>query len=332
MDFEKIMSMLQGKTDPKLVRFVSDKGPNSCKKCLMHHGEIFRLNAPENPKLPIHPNCRCKYELLTYKESITYQENVQKIKAQLVNYGTRIAIRSTQLLTEYEKVIKAHATITTTNTVTTALVTALQVSLWTMEKIDIANKFLQKKMENTGLNPVLDELISWLSPMQKIEDSLKKWHYNRLNNPMQQPWSLPQSPEEAIQRGFVQVPDDQNWYHRNKGQLDNVKYQQPATGQEVIFNGQGKVVNDIENIGTYNYFPITETDDNITDSINAILHFAFDVVPYYRWGNDEDDTTSLGNRLLGPKNGPVFDDCLTILKIILEFEKHNFKLRISQIL
>ena len=30
MDFDKIMSMLQGKTEPQLVRFVSDKGLNSC--------------------------------------------------------------------------------------------------------------------------------------------------------------------------------------------------------------------------------------------------------------------------------------------------------------
>ena len=62
MDFGKIISMLQGKTEPQLVRFVSDKGPNSCKACLEHHGKIFKQDDPNKPQLPIHPNCRCRYE------------------------------------------------------------------------------------------------------------------------------------------------------------------------------------------------------------------------------------------------------------------------------
>ena len=134
-------------------------------------------------------------------------------------------------------------------------------------------------------------------------------------------WALPQSPEEAIRRGFVRAPDSQNLYHRNKGQKDNVKYHSPETGQEVIFNGQGKIVTDVENIGTYNYFPVSESI-----SINNILHVVADVLPYYKWGNDEKDTTSFGNRLWGPENGPFFDLCLMILKIIDEFEKNNFQL------
>ena len=143
---------------------------------------------------------------------------------------------------------------------------------------------------------------------------------------MQQPWALPQSPEEAIRRGFVRAPDNQNLYHRNKGQKDNVKYHSPETGQEVIFNGQGKIVTDIENIGTYNYFPASSKINNIEDIINTFLHMPFDVIPYYRWGNSENDTTSVGNRILGSENGPVLDLCLMVLKIIREFEKNNFKL------
>ena len=162
------------------------------------------------------------------------------------------------------------------------MVTTLQIGLWTMKKIEQADNFLQEKMESIGIYTVLDELKSWLSPMQKIEDSLKKWHYDRLNNPMQQSWALPQSPEEAIRRGFVRAPDSQNLYHRNKGQKDNVKYHSPETGQEVIFNGQGKIVTDIENIGTYNYFPASSKINDIEDIINTFLHMPFDVIPYYR--------------------------------------------------
>ena len=290
---------------------------------------------------------------MTQAEIISYQENVQKIKTQLINYGNQIATQATQLLAECDREIKtqnithsAKAVMTAlpavyqtmkiiekgknlekkvASTVTsaklTAMVTTLQIGLWTLKKIEQADNFLQEKMESIGIYTVLDELKSWLSPMQKIEDSLKKWHYDRLNNPMQQSWALPQSPEEATRRGFVRAPDSQNLYHRNKGQKDNVKYHSPETGQEVIFNGQRKIVTDVENIGTYNYFPVSESI-----SINNILHMVADVLPYYKWGNDEKDTTSLGNRLLGPENGPFFDLCLMILKIIDEFEKNNFQL------
>ena len=57
-----------------------------------------------------------------------------------------------------------------------------------------------------------------------------------------------------------------------------------------------------------------------------VFSFFIDIIPYYRWGNSENDTTSAGNRILGSENGPVLDLCLMVLKIIREFEKNNFKL------
>ena len=98
MEFDQIMQMLNGKTEIKLVKFISDKGPNSCEACLKYHGEIFRLDDSNKPELPIHPHCRCKYELLTPNEVASYQGEVQKIKTQLINYGNRIAAQATQLL------------------------------------------------------------------------------------------------------------------------------------------------------------------------------------------------------------------------------------------
>ena len=62
MGVDQVMQMLNGKNEIKLVKFISDKGPNSCKECLKHHGEVFRADDPNKPVLPIHPNCRCKYE------------------------------------------------------------------------------------------------------------------------------------------------------------------------------------------------------------------------------------------------------------------------------
>ena len=80
MDFDKIMSMLQRKTEPQLVRFVSDKGPNSCKACLEHHGKIFRADAADKPQLPIHPNCRCKYEEVKESDAKTQSSGTNNSK------------------------------------------------------------------------------------------------------------------------------------------------------------------------------------------------------------------------------------------------------------
>ena len=328
MGVDQIMQMLNGKTEIKLVKFISDKGPNSCKECLKHHGEVFRADDPNKPKLPIHPNCRCKYELLPPKGVVRYQENVKKIESQLINYGIQIAAQATQLLAKCEKEINGYIANTAVaaipiayrpmnalesaktkvnSTVTSAKISAmlatLKVSYWAMKKIDQADKFLQRKMESTGISTALNKLKPWLSPMQKMENPLKKWHYDRLNNPMQQPWALPQSPEEAMERGFVRAPDNQNLYHRNKGQKDNVKFHHPKTGQEVIFNGQGKIVTDIENIGTYNYFPVSEKINNLFDIVNAALHMVVDVIPYYEWGNGPDDLTPFPERVAGPESG-----------------------------
>ena len=104
--------------------------------------------------------------------------------------------------------------------------------------------------------------------------------------------------------------DNQNLYHRNKGQKDNVKYHSPETGQEVIFNGQGKIVTDVENIGTYNYFPPSEKINDIFDVVDNILHMIVDVMPYYEWGNEENDTTPFLDRVAGPDLGPKLDSAI----------------------
>ena len=69
-------------------------------------------------------------------------------KRQLVDYGKQIAAQATQLLEEYENKIKTRVITATTSGVVTALTAALQVSLWTMKKIDQSDKFLQEKILN----------------------------------------------------------------------------------------------------------------------------------------------------------------------------------------
>ena len=142
-----------------------------------------------------------------------------------------------------------------------------------------------------------------------MTNALKNLHYNRLALREQQLHVLPKSPEEAEKQGFVKAPDSKNIYHRHKGQMGNVKYYHSSTKQEVIFDENGKVVTDIANIGTYNYFA--------PDGLEGILHILVDVLPYYQGGNDKNDTIPAEDRILGPEGGKRYRDG-TLGEYILE--------------
>ena len=60
MELDRIMQLLKAKTEVKLLRFVSERGPHCCSACLAHDGKVFQADDPDLPELPIHPNCRCK--------------------------------------------------------------------------------------------------------------------------------------------------------------------------------------------------------------------------------------------------------------------------------
>lgn len=357
MNIEELVQYINRITPAHLVRFVSEKGENSCDDCLKYHNQIFEENDKNRPELPIHPNCRCKYEYLTSSEVTELQNELLKIHNQLISYGNQLANKINQLLEEYEREIKNYTQIHTISTIKSAfsaawqmmqliekgkdikkaltttadnaklttIVTGILAGYWAMKNIEKVNKSLQEKMQQTGNRTVLPEIISLLSPMQSVETLLKEWHYNRLLLPEQQLENLPRTPEEAIKRGFVKASENQNLYHRNKGQLDNVKYYNNETKQEVIFNSKGEIVTDIENIGTYNYFS--------PEGLPGILHIFVDVIPYYRWGNGEKDTTRVGSRILGPEQGKPIDDFIimiehyiTMFNIICKFEKNTFNL------
>ena len=322
MDLDQIMQMLNGKTEIKLVKFISDKGPNSCDACLAHHDEVFQADDPDKPELPIHPNCRCKYELLTQEEVTAYQDDLQKIKTQLINYGNQIAAQATQLLAECDEEIKTHTVTQTSNAVVTALpavcqtmkviekgkaleekisstatsakltamVTAFQITMMAMQKINQATEVLHREMEKAGIFEFAREFNSWLNIGEEVKNCLKNLHYNRLALREQQLHVLPKSPEEAEKQGFSRATNFENMYHKNKNQNNNVKYYNKKTGQEAIFNAEGKIVTDIENIGTFNYFSPGNAGDNF-------LHWAVDVLPYQILGNDKNDTTPIVNRI-----------------------------------
>ena len=255
MELDQIMQMLKGKTEIKLVKFISDKGPSSCEECLKHHGEIFQADDPDKPELPIHPNCRCKYELMTQAEVISYQDDLQKIKTQLINYGNQIAAQATQLLAECDEEIKTHTvthianavvtalpavyqtikaiekgknleekvTSTVTSAKLTAMVTALQITMMAMQKINHTAEVLHREMEKAGIFDTIKEYSPWLQIEKWLKDYQNE-HYTRLNLWDQQLRNLPQSPEAAEKMGFTRASSLENMYHRNKNQKRNVKY------------------------------------------------------------------------------------------------------------
>ena len=62
MSNDKIMTMLQEKSQPEYYRFIAEDDEKCCDDCKKHNDKIFQENDPDIPKLPIHPNCRCKLE------------------------------------------------------------------------------------------------------------------------------------------------------------------------------------------------------------------------------------------------------------------------------
>ena len=84
MNLEDIVSMLHGKSKVKSFKFIAEKGSDSCKSCLAHHGKIFRSDDPGKPKLPIHPNCRCRY--IEVKEPDTKVESSEQNNSKGKNF------------------------------------------------------------------------------------------------------------------------------------------------------------------------------------------------------------------------------------------------------
>ena len=282
---------------------------------------IFAEDDKNKPEIPIHPNCRCKYEELTTDKVAELQQNVQTAQAELIKLGTPIAETAIRLLAEFENEIKESAVSNTLSgtlqmlsyaekinrvqkeleskvetTVETnqlkAKFTALQITLAAMQKINQTAEIVQSTMRNTGKTDSISEFMLGESLVEELTKCCL-WHYDRLNLPEQQLDVLPKSSEDAEKHGFIKQPDDKTVYHRHKGQTGNLKYCHPTTGQEIIFNEYGKVVTIPENIGTKNY------------GVNpvSIAHVWYDILPYWFWGNSANDRTPWQDRVLGAEKG-----------------------------
>lgn len=70
----------------------------------------------------------------------------------------------------------------------------------------------------------------------------------------------------------------------------NVKYVLPDGHREAIYDSKGQLVLDSRDIGTYNFSPSGTLSGDIG-------HGCFDILPWFFWGNDDDDPGFLINEI-----------------------------------
>jgi hypothetical protein len=59
-------------------------------------------------------------------------------------------------------------------------------------------------------------------------------------------------------------------------------------GSEAVFDKEGNLVTDCENMGSYNY---------ADGQKQPLTHFSIDILPWLRWGNCREDTTTIAQRI-----------------------------------
>lgn len=62
MDLERIKQILERISLPHYTKFIAERNGKTCDSCRCYHEKVFRKDDPRRPTLPIHPNCRCKYQ------------------------------------------------------------------------------------------------------------------------------------------------------------------------------------------------------------------------------------------------------------------------------
>ena len=116
------------------------------------------------------------------------------------------------------------------------------------------------------------------------------WHYNRNRH------NQPVTHQEARDQGWTQMSPDKSIYHSmGPGNEDNQKFVSPDGKSEAVFHADGSVVTDPANMATYNY--------SSPNKFFVIGHVIADVIPYYIWGNSEDDPATLWERLTASYEG-----------------------------
>ena len=80
MDIVQLTDLIDDSSKRGMVKFVSESGSHTCTECSSNDGMLFYIDDPDLPKLPMHPNCRCKY--------VSATDPQRDVTAQVEEYGT----------------------------------------------------------------------------------------------------------------------------------------------------------------------------------------------------------------------------------------------------
>jgi hypothetical protein len=92
--------------------------------------------------------------------------------------------------------------------------------------------------------------------------------------------------------------------HQMRGGANNNVYVSPDGHSEGVYDGNGKLVKDGINDGSYNYFDPQK---------DALRHFSFDITPWLLFGQSRDDPTTRAERIHA-YSADVFDGTIRTLE------------------
>lgn len=111
--------------------------------------------------------------------------------------------------------------------------------------------------------------------------------------------NLPQTPQEANDLNWINSKPKTEQNLNGGGPADdfhqftspdnsNIKYVSPDGHREVIYDSAGKIVSDSKDVGTYNFSPSG-------GFWGTVGHIGLDVIPWFVFGNDDDDPGPIVN-------------------------------------
>ena len=104
MKLDELMQRIADATISKYWRFSASNG-DCCEKCRSYDGQVFCDDDSTKPELPLHPNCRCKYERVEGGELETIKNNFGNMLIQIDGWAKKILAQGNQLLRDADSIM-----------------------------------------------------------------------------------------------------------------------------------------------------------------------------------------------------------------------------------
>ena len=158
MEIDDIIKELKQSENKKYVKFISEKSKNNCKSCAQYHNQIFKIDDPNKPQLPLHSNCHCRYEKIDSNELKKIQTKIEALSVQLRKYCVQTTNKAHQLYSQSIDLItqvqniknKIDAAILAQKIST--LIIIVQCVLFALEKINLTIEILKSIIKRMELN------------------------------------------------------------------------------------------------------------------------------------------------------------------------------------